>query len=281
MGLVGNHDLCLLQEFRTSGVFPRFWTRMLSMPPPRAVDGDHHAASSAHRYSEGSDFPSATQHRGLAATARSQRGGTYLGRSGGTRELDRPTSRDDLCRSTLRLDCHDVRSIWSARRVVSGECSPGSCRLQRQYSRQPCRYSRLHVGMLPRSATRDLVLVAGILSLAFFWRHARARQVLAITFLLCISLLALPDSRDAKTYWSPYQKLTVVPIYDNGQVASYLLTTNNSRYQTIVNLSSQFVQSHADEFRRHPLDENAYNMPYRFYPSPPSVLVLGSGMGND
>src|SRR5579872_3975810 len=158
MGLVGNHDLCLLQEFRTSGVFPRFWTRMLSMPPPRAVDGDHHAASSAHRYSEGSDFPSATQHRGLAATARSQRGGTYLGRSGGTRELDRPTSRDDLCRSTLRLDCHDVRSIWSARRVVSGECSPGSCRLQRQYSRQPCRYSRLHVGMLPRSATRDLVI---------------------------------------------------------------------------------------------------------------------------
>jgi len=125
------------------------------------------------------------------------------------------------------------------------------------------------------------LLVAGILSLAFFWRHARARQVLAITFLLCISLLALPDSRDAKTYWSPYQKLTVVPIYDNGQVASYLLTTNNSRYQTIVNLSSQFVQSHADEFRRHPLDENAYNMPYRFYPSPPSVLVLGSGMGND
>jgi SAM-dependent methyltransferase len=41
------------------------------------------------------------------------------------------------------------------------------------------------------------------------------------------------------------------------------------------------VQAHPDVFRRHPIEQNAYNMPYRFYPAPPSVLVLGSGMGND
>ncbi|HTS04886.1 MAG TPA: methyltransferase domain-containing protein [Candidatus Eisenbacteria bacterium] len=124
-------------------------------------------------------------------------------------------------------------------------------------------------------------LVAAILCAMFFWPSPRARTALGITFLLCISLLALRDSKAAKTYWSPYQKLTVRPQFDHGQLVSYLLTTNNASYQTVVDLSPKFVEAHADEFRQHPLDQNAYNMPYRFYPSPPSVLVLGSGMGND
>jgi hypothetical protein len=123
-------------------------------------------------------------------------------------------------------------------------------------------------------------LVAGILCLAFVWRDARARRFLAIAFLVVVSLLALPDN-SAKTYWSPYQKLTLLPVYFRGQLVSYALTTNNSLYQIILDLSPQFVQAHADVFRDYPLNENAYNMPYRFYPTPPSVLVLGSGMGND
>jgi hypothetical protein len=48
-----------------------------------------------------------------------------------------------------------------------------------------------------------------------------------------------------------------------------------------LNLSPAFVQSHPEQFLHHPVEWNAYNLPYRFYPSPPSVLVLGSGMGND
>jgi spermidine synthase len=124
-------------------------------------------------------------------------------------------------------------------------------------------------------------LVAGIFSLLFFWKHMFSRKVLGTTFLVCVCLLAIPDHRHAKTYWSPYQKLTIRPAYKNGQLETYSLTTNDSLYQTILNLSPEFVQAHAEVFREHPLDRNAYNMPYRFYPSPPSVLVLGSGMGND
>ena len=124
-------------------------------------------------------------------------------------------------------------------------------------------------------------LVAGVLSLIFFWRSAHVRTVLGITFLVCVCLLAIPDHRNGKTYWSPYQKLSIRPIYNNGNLEAYSLTTNDSLYQTILNLSPEFVQSHARTFQRHPLDQNSYNMPYRFYPSPPSVLVLGSGMGND
>lgn len=125
------------------------------------------------------------------------------------------------------------------------------------------------------------LLVTGTLCLALLWRSKRVRGPVTLAFLLCVALVALPGSRAAKAYWSPYQKLTIWPSYDGGQLVSYILSTNNSLYQKIVNLSPEFVQTHADDFRRHPLNENSYNLPYRFYPSPPSVLVLGSGMGND
>jgi SAM-dependent methyltransferase len=124
-------------------------------------------------------------------------------------------------------------------------------------------------------------LVAGIVSVFVFWSNSRARATLAAVFLVCVCLLAIPDHRNASSYWSPYQKLSIRPVYNNGQLEAYSLTTNDSLYQTILNLSPEFVRSHAETFQRHPLDQNSYNMPYRFYPDPPSVLVLGSGMGND
>jgi spermidine synthase len=124
-------------------------------------------------------------------------------------------------------------------------------------------------------------LVAGILSALIFWRNPWGRNALAAIFLVCICLLAIPDDRNTKTYWSPYQKLSIRPVYNNGNIEAYSLTTNDSLYQTVVNLSAEFVQSHVPTFQRHPLNQNSYNMPYRFYHSPPAVLVLGSGMGND
>jgi spermidine synthase len=124
-------------------------------------------------------------------------------------------------------------------------------------------------------------LVAGLLILFVFWKNKQARNALGVAFLICVALLAIPDHRNASTYWSPYQKLSIRPMSNNGQIEAYSLTTNDSLYQMIINLSPEFVQSHATTFQRHPVDQNAYNMPYRFYPAPPSVLVLGSGMGND
>jgi spermidine synthase len=124
-------------------------------------------------------------------------------------------------------------------------------------------------------------LAAGSICVPMFWRNPRVRNVLAATFLACAYLLAIPDTPNAKTYWSPYQKLTLQPLYARGQIAAYLLNTNDAWYQQILNFSPDFVQSHAATFRSHPLNQISYNMPYRFYPAPPSVLVLGSGMGND
>ncbi|HTT24980.1 MAG TPA: hypothetical protein VMG82_39060 [Candidatus Sulfotelmatobacter sp.] len=124
-------------------------------------------------------------------------------------------------------------------------------------------------------------LLAGMFSVLTFWRSARARLVLSAVFFACTYLLATPEGSAVRTYWSPYQKLSLQTVYGDGQITSYTLNTNDSWYQQIINLSPEFVQSHPKMFGGRPLDQNSYNMPYRFYPAPPTVLVLGSGMGND
>jgi SAM-dependent methyltransferase len=124
-------------------------------------------------------------------------------------------------------------------------------------------------------------LVAGLLAVVTFWRSSRTRIILCAAFLACTFVLATPESSNTRTYWSPYQKLTLLPAYSDGKIFAYTLNTNDSWYQQIINLSPAFVASQPQWFRGRPLDQNSYNMPYRFYPAPPSVLVLGSGMGND
>ena len=125
------------------------------------------------------------------------------------------------------------------------------------------------------------ILVAGALSVVVFWPNRRARRVVGAVFVCCVVLLSLPDRVGRKTYWSPYQKLTLVDNTHVPGLLSYTLNTNDSWYQQVVNLTPEFVQAHPVEFAHSPIEWNAYNLPYRFYPSPPSVLVLGSGMGND
>jgi hypothetical protein len=124
-------------------------------------------------------------------------------------------------------------------------------------------------------------LFAGIFAVLIFWKHPAGKRALCATFLGCVCLLGIPDHRHASTYWSPYQKLVLQPVMNNGQIEAYNLMTNDTWYQKIVNLSPAFVQSRPEVFSRYPVDRNSYTMPYHFYPAPPSVLVLGSGMGND
>lgn len=126
-------------------------------------------------------------------------------------------------------------------------------------------------------------LVAGAILGVSLWKAASLRWTSLLSFALCAALLFLADiPRKGNTYWSPYQKLTLTPVHDeDGNVLSYQLTTNNSRYQQIIDLSDDFVAAHEDLLQGVPIERNAYNLPYRFYPAPPSVLVLGAGMGND
>jgi spermidine synthase len=125
-------------------------------------------------------------------------------------------------------------------------------------------------------------VVAAVLSVVLFRGQPKLAGVVLAGFLLCSGLVALGPGGASKTYWSPYQKLTITPTTtDTGEIIAYELNTNDSWYQRILNLSPQFAVAHPDLFRNVPLEWNTYNLPYHFYPQPPAVLVLGAGMGND
>jgi len=124
-------------------------------------------------------------------------------------------------------------------------------------------------------------LVAGLLLLWLVWRLPSLRLGTSIAFVACLCLLSLGSGGKSVIYWSPYQKLTLTHREERGKVLEYELSTNDSWYQRILDLSPGFVSSHPELFQKVPIEWNAYNLPYHFYLQPPSVLVLGSGMGND
>ncbi len=123
--------------------------------------------------------------------------------------------------------------------------------------------------------------VAGVLLLVAVWKQGLVRASVVIVFLSCIGLAMLVPPQPSIVYWSPYQKLTLAPVKNNGELTAYTLNTNDSWYQQVLDLSPRFVAAHPMWFQPADVPWNAYNIPYRFYPNPPSVLVLGSGMGND
>ena len=138
-------------------------------------------------------------------------------------------------------------------------------------------------------------LLAGVMLLAAFPANWRIRAAAVATTALCAVMVSLPDPNTSvreiltekmdvgagKTEWSPYQKLHWAATTYQGESVAYQLMTNDSWYQYVVNLSDDFIGKHQDLFGQIPPQSNAYNMPYHFNPHPASVLVLGSGMGND
>ena len=130
--------------------------------------------------------------------------------------------------------------------------------------------------------------VAGGLAVYFLWKLPRVRWLALATFLFCVVLTSLPAAKDTMVFWSPYQKLTIQTVRDDaGKTVSWRVRTNSTFYQDTLNLTDSFVAAHAnyytDKAAHYRLSDEAahYNLPYRFYPRPSSVLVLGSGTGND
>lgn len=123
--------------------------------------------------------------------------------------------------------------------------------------------------------------VAGVLLALLVGKVARLRWTTLAAFGLCLVLFYLRPHGIGREYWSPYQYLELSARVENGEVIAYQLDTNHTWFQQVVNLSAAFVASHPDFFSQTPNEWDAYNLPYHFYASPPSVLVLGAGMGND
>ena len=125
-------------------------------------------------------------------------------------------------------------------------------------------------------------VIAGTSTVLLLIKTPKLAAIAAGAFaLICVVISIANPQSPTHVYWSPYQKLTLTPEPDAAHPETYQLSTNDSWYQKIVNLSPEFVRAHSKEFEGRPVEWNAYNIPYKFYPSPQSVLVLGAGMGND
>ena len=147
---------------------------------------------------------------------------------------------------------------------------------------------------------------AGLGLVVFFWRWPRLRTSVGVTFAALVGLFFLGTQRQQwwgeeswkgsleaehslapgkpRTLWSPYQKLTLIPLLKDGRPVRYIINTNDSWYQQMMDLSAAGVARDPELYTDSdiPLEFHQYNLPYRFYHgNPPRVLIAGGGSGND
>ena len=114
-----------------------------------------------------------------------------------------------------------------------------------------------------------------LLLLPFVWRRWFNIAVLTIV----LAIVALPEP---ETQWSPYHRIDVQPFYTAGDArpSAYQLSYNHLWYQTMVDLSPEFMRQHPEaEPNRSVADY--YELLYRFVAQPRNVLIVGAGTGND
>jgi hypothetical protein len=131
--------------------------------------------------------------------------------------------------------------------------------------------------MLPPWVWLGIVL----LGFALLQRNTERRILLGILLIPLVLLLHDPSDRDHYSLWTPYQEIQFTRIYaSNGEMAAGMVQVNHVGYQYIVNLSSDFLSRHPT-FLREPIEENPYNVAFRFATPAPSVMIVGAGTGDD
>jgi SAM-dependent methyltransferase len=129
--------------------------------------------------------------------------------------------------------------------------------------------------MLPPTVWLSVVLF-GLALLQERWTWRLGLSLLVVPAAL---LLNDPSSADRFALWTPYQQIAFsTSAYPDGSWKSATVSVNHTGYQWIVDMSPEFLSRHP---LPHPPEEDAYNMPFRFSIPRPSVLVVGSGTGND
>jgi Spermine/spermidine synthase domain len=120
-----------------------------------------------------------------------------------------------------------------------------------------------------------------VLGCALLQAQAIDRKRVCILLVPLVLLLHDPTDRNHYNFWTPYQQIEYSRINDDhGDLLSGGLQVNHTGYQFIINLSDDFLSRHPGLLRG-AADENPYNLPFRFVAPSPTVLVVGSGTGND
>ena len=123
----------------------------------------------------------------------------------------------------------------------------------------------------------------GVVLLGFALLQAGGRARLVVASLLVPLVLLLHDPSDADHYalWTPYQEIQYTRHYDpQGELWGGEVWVNHAGYQYIVNLSAGFLARHPGLVQE-AVEDNPYNLPFRFALPSPSVMIVGSGTGND
>jgi spermidine synthase len=116
----------------------------------------------------------------------------------------------------------------------------------------------------------------------------RKDRVLLATLIIPLALLlhvplesAFQTSSPPTVLWTPYQQVQYLRYRTpDGDFWQAVLSVNHTGYQITVNLSPAYLARHPG-IMKEPQDENPYNLAFRFAVPSPSVLVVGSGTGND
>lgn len=125
------------------------------------------------------------------------------------------------------------------------------------------------------------LIAAGLFAIFILWSNGARR----INFALLGSIIVLawfasqvPNVLDV--IWSPYQKLVVQRSAANW-VGDYQIDVNNAGYQVILDLSDERVSAEPEKFSPALKGISQYDIPVLLHPNPQSVLIVGSGTGND
>jgi SAM-dependent methyltransferase len=123
-----------------------------------------------------------------------------------------------------------------------------------------------------------VAVVGGMALLA----SSRAERALFVAAIVPVALLLHdPSAPNHFNLWTPYQQIEVEEqSFPAGEVSRTDIRVNHTGYQSTVNLSPDFLSRHPKLLTELP-DENPYNLPFRFAPPNPYVLIVGSGTGND
>jgi spermidine synthase len=83
------------------------------------------------------------------------------------------------------------------------------------------------------------------------------------------------------TMWSPYQKLEVTPNQTQGVRNGFVVNVNNVGYMALLDLSEGFIKKFPHLYNPALRKFSQYDLPYAFAGKADSVLIVGSGGGND
>jgi spermidine synthase/fumarate reductase subunit C len=109
----------------------------------------------------------------------------------------------------------------------------------------------------------------------------KARLVTGSFAVPVVLLLHIPAIPHHLSSWSPYQQLEADQVsFATGEWRDTVVIVNHTGYQIMVDLAPEFLAQHPGLLKER-VEENPYNLPFRFAAARPKVLIVGAGTGND